>query len=381
MKTVTYFATTMLVAASFSSAALALVPLTTTVSASGLPAADTEALLSSVATGNTAKTTNGSVAASSVSLAKFDTSTGILVGARVKVSGVTTANNAKVSGTVLGSGGGRTVDATTSMSGAISGTGFTSITNAATSANRNCSGGNCPNSPSNAATSNPGATLAGTAAIAAGSLASYAGAGSVELQRVGNGSATVTTGTGATSGLAEAFYSFAGGDYSIEYDYVNFASPSFDGASIVRSLNLDFGTRALGSGPVTLNFSLFNIGNASNAGVSLTSVNRDTSNAQFATTLSNFTGLAGGASQSYSVTFDVSQLGFQQDVFRLSLADFAPDGVGGQTYDLDINVSGTGFEDAVGGVPEPATWMTLIAGFGLVGVSARQRRGRGAVSA
>lgn len=346
----------------------------------GLPAANTTSLTASVATGSATKTTNGTVAADAVNLSKFNTNTGILVGAKVKVSGVSTANNAQVSGSVKPSGMGRTIDATTSMAGQISGTGFTTISNAATGANRNCSGGNCLNSPGNASTTNPGATLAGTSAVDAGSLAAYAGTGTVALNRNATGSSTVTTGSGANNGTSGAFYSFTGGTYSIDYEYLNFSAPSFDGSSVLRSLNLDFGTRTINSGPITLNFSLFNIGNQNSAGVNLTGFTRDTGNSQFGTTLSTFTGLAGGASQSYSVSFDVSQIGLHQDVLRLTMADDAPDGVGGRTYDLDINVSGTGINDVVSDVPEPATWMTLIAGFGMVGASARSRRSRGTVA-
>jgi hypothetical protein len=380
MQTFTRISAALLLGVSFSSAAMAVVPFTTTVTATGLPAANTTSLTASVATGSATNTTNGTVSADAVNLSKFNTNTGILVGAKVKVNGVNTANNAQVSGSVKATGMARTIDATTSMAGEISGTGFTTISNAATAANRNCTGGNCLNSPGNAATTNPGATLSGTSTVAAGSLAAYAGTGTVALNRNATGSSTVTTGSGANNGTAGAFYSFTGGTYSIDYEYLNFSSPSFDGTSVLRSLNLDFGTRTINSGPITLNFSLFNIGNENSAGVSLTGVTRDTNNAQFATTLSNFTGMAGGASQSYSVTFNVSQLGVQQDVLRLTMADEAPGGVGGQTYDLDINISGTGIDGVVSEVPEPQTWVTLIAGFGMVGVSARSRRSRGAVA-
>ncbi len=49
------------------------------------------------------------------------------------------------------------------------------------------------------------------------------------------------------------------------------------------------------------------------------------------------------------------------------------------TYDYNQGLV-TGFNDGVAGVPEPATWAMLIAGFGLVGGAMRRRR-QGAVSA
>lgn len=88
------FSTALLLGASFSSAAMAVVPFTTTVTATGLPAANTTSLTASVETGSATNTTNGTVSADAVNLSKFNTSTGILVGAKVKVSGVSTANNA-----------------------------------------------------------------------------------------------------------------------------------------------------------------------------------------------------------------------------------------------------------------------------------------------
>ena len=50
--------------------------------------------------------------------------------------------------------------------------------------------------------------------------------------------------------------------------------------------------------------------------------------------------------------------------------DFAPAGsVGARSYQLNLAVSGNVFDP----VPEPASWMFMLLGFGLVGAVARRR--------
>lgn len=363
-----FFPAVLVVIAGYASTALAAIPLTSTVSISGGVSASTASLIASVAAGSSTATVNGSVAAAGIDISKFNLATGILVGARIGVSGVTTSNNAQVSGAVRASGNDRTIAAVTSMRGVVSGVGFTSITNAPTAASRSCSGGNCTNSPGNAATTNPGATLAGTAAVAAANLAAYAGPGTVTLARSGTGSSQVTTGSGATRGEAGAFYAFTGGTYSVTYDYLNFAKPSFSGSSVVTNLSLDFGTVVAGTGPVTRTFTLFNIGNINSAGLSLTGISRDLNTPEFSSTVTNVTNLAGGNSVTFSVTFNPTQLGYKIEKFRLALRDYAPESVGGRYYELEINASGTS------AAPEPQTWAMMIVGFGMVGAAARRRR-------
>ena len=47
---------------------------------------------------------------------------------------------------------------------------------------------------------------------------------------------------------------------------------------------------------------------------------------------------------------------------------------GNSGYGTVFKLSDTGFVVSVGGVPEPASWAMMIAGFGLVGAAARRRR-------
>lgn len=361
--------TVLLISALFAPSVFAAIPLTSTFSTLGGAAAATSSLTASVNAGSSTATATGAVAAAAINIARFNTATGILVGARVNVFGVTTANNAQVSGVVQSGGGGRTIDAVTSMAGMVSGVGFTSITNAPAAASRGCNGGNCNNSPGNAVTASPGAPLAGSATVAANSLAAYAGPGTVTLARSGTGSSKVTTGARASSGTSGAFYTFTGGTYSVSYDYLNFAAPSFAANSVVTSLNIDFGTVVVGSGPVTRTFTLYNIGDLNSAGLSLTGITRVINDVAFTTSVSTFTNLAGGSSLQFSVTFDSSTLGGKLEKFRLSLADFVPQAsVGGRDYELELIVS------AMSAVPEPQTWAMMIIGFGMVGASARRGR-------
>lgn len=362
-----------LVGAAIATSATAVTPLTVTNSVAGGAAANTAPTLSASVpfvanpTGRSA-TSFGTRSATSINLNKFDTNTGILIGARVGVSGVATASNAQVSGTVKASGGNRTVDASTSLVGAVSGVGITNFSNAATVATRSCSGGNCTNSPGNAATSVAGAALTGTRTVSAGSLGSYAGVGTVALGRSTTGTATVTTGSGATSGTADGFYSFTGGTYSIAYDYVNFASPSFIGNTVQTGRTLDFGSRLLSNTPVTLNFSLFNIGNVNTADVALTGITRDFNTSAFSSNLAPVTNLVAGSSTGFSVTFMRNTVGSFTDTFRLAFADNVPGGVGGKAYNLDLVVSGSTL------LPEPGTWAMLLVGFGFIGTAVRRRQ-------
>ncbi len=353
-------------------AAGAVTPLTTGSSVTVVGSVTTAPSLVATRTiGNGTTSVAGTTSATGVTLNSFDTNTGILVGGRVSVSGVNTAVNAVVAGSGQVASGGRTADAVSTLVGSVSGAGF-SISNASASASRNCSGGNCPNSPSNTGTSNPAPALSGNATIAAPSLAAYAtnGAGSIELARSASGTSAITL-NNFTNGSSAASYTFTGGTFGIAYDYLNFAAPSFNGSAIVTSIVLDFGSRALNSAPATLNFSLFNTGSINSAGLSLVSITRDNNNSVFTTDLGVFTNsLDAGAQRSYSATLDPIVLGNQIDRFRLVLQDFAPAGsVGMRQYSLDVVTIAY-----VGAVPEPSSWAMLITGFGLVGTSMRRRR-------
>jgi PEP-CTERM motif len=151
---------------------------------------------------------------------------------------------------------------------------------------------------------------------------------------------------------------------------INHALPSFDPLTTVQALTLDFGNLALGSGLVTLNFTLANIGDGNSAGLSLVSASSLTSN--FTSSLTSLSNLPGGQSQLFTLSFDPTTLGNFNDMFTFNLIDFAPGVSGGQNYELKLTAIARVYDPEV--VPEPGTWMMMLLGFGLVGAISRRTR-------
>jgi hypothetical protein len=358
-----------LAAVAVSTSAMAATALTSTVSAT--PGASTGVALSATALGNLGTASaSGNTGVALVPLSQFNSNSGILLGARVTAT-VPVSLTTVVTGTVPARGSGRAISATSTYTAAVTAPGV-NITGSQISATATCSGGNCPNSPTNQSRTVTG-SVSGNAAVSAGSLAAYYGTGTVGLATEGALNVAVTNDSNVTSGRVDGTVSrTAGATYSIAYDYLNFSSPSFASNVVQDALNLDFGTLGLGSASTTLNFTLFNIGNANSAGFDLLSVSRDTGNALFSTTLLPFTNsVEGGGSRTFQMSFNPATLGSQFDVFRLRLRDSAADvdsGVGARDYDLRINVASFVV------LPEPGSWATMIIGFGLIGGTMRRRR-------
>lgn len=335
--------------------------------------------------GTNATTTTAPSNATAVSLAQFDTANGILTGANVKVK-TSVRSTAQVTGTVSGSGSNRTVTSQAALVGTIATPGVSFSTSTMT-ANVNCSGSNCTQSASNQTSNSSSTSIDTNAAVPLANLASYAGTGTVAFTRSATGSTKVTTGSGARSGEADGYVTFGSSTqsnnvYTITYDYLNFASPSFDGASIVNAIDLDFGTMLAGSGPLTLNFSIFNLGDANSAGVNLDTIVRSDNNTDFTTSLATFTDLLAGSSANYTMTFLPTAIGLNTETFTLDMSDYTPAGsVGTKTYQLKINTLGNVTAPPIVSVPEPEVWAMLIAGFGLTGLGQRRRRARGSVAA
>jgi hypothetical protein len=78
-------------------------------------------------------------------------------------------------------------------------------------------------------------------------------------------------------------------------------------------------------------------------------------------TVDAFTGVAINAATNY-LGFDASRISFDANNIYVNLQGLTANG----TITLDIN-------GAAGGVPEPAAWAMMLAGFGLVGVAMRRR--------
>lgn len=357
------------VGAGLAAPSLAQTALTTTQSFTG---AQTTVTQTQSRTGAGTASFTGTTSASSntlIPLSKFNTATGILVGARVSVNIPYT-----VSLIVTGPGSGsRTVDASSTVSTAVSFAGGT-LSSPTFALAENCNGGDCANPSGNNTITRTG-TLSGSVAASAAGLADLVtgSPGSLSFATQVNAANTSITATGAGLTSANATTTVVAGNtsnnYTLAYDYLKFATPSFRGTSIVTNDTLDFGTISNRAGPVSLNVSLFNIGDINTAGLELYQITGP-GNPMFSTSASPFLNLAANASNNFSVTLNPLSLGAASGVYRFFLRDYAPGGVGMRNYELTLNVIGNVFDP----VPEPASWLSMMLGFGLVGAMARRRR-------
>ncbi|WP_243442608.1 PEPxxWA-CTERM sorting domain-containing protein [Sandarakinorhabdus sp. AAP62] len=308
-----------------------------------------------------------------VPISRFDTSTGILVGARMSVN-IPYSMSVSATGLIPASGSGRTVDVTSGIAGTVTIAG-TNISTTSFAASPKCNSGDCLNQSNNNTATTTG-TLTGNATVATANLASLTGTspGSVNFSTsVNNTNTQIINGSAVTTGFATSNFVIgsttqASNQYSVTYDYLNFANPSFNTGSVVTTSTLDFGTLALNSGLATLNFNITNIGNINSAGLELFQINGP-GNAQFSSNISPFLDLAGGNTSAFTASFNPLNVGLFSGAYTFLFRDHAPGGVGIRNYSLTLNVIGNVFDP----VPEPASWMTMLLGFGLVGSIARRR--------
>jgi len=311
-----------------------------------------------------------------VPISRFDTTTGILVGARMSVNiPITLALTAR--GNVPTSGNNRRVNVGSTVSGTVALAGA-SVTSTSFAVTERCDNDACL-VPTAGNTTSSARTLSGSTAVSAANLALLAGAGPGTVNFTTSVNATntqIVNRSNVITGFADTRFTAGGttaanNQYSVAYDYLNFASPSFSTGSTVTSSSLNFGTLLVNSGPALLNFTITNIGNINSAGLSLTSISCSTNNSQLTSNITTFSnGLDGGLTNNYSMTFDPLAVGAVNDIFTFNFIDFAPAGsVGARSYQLNLAVSGNVFDP----VPEPASWMFMLLGFGLVGGIARRR--------
>jgi hypothetical protein len=346
----------------------AAVPLTSTVTVT--PGVSTGSANSVTLLGGGTSSMSGSTGVALVPISQFNPNSGILLGARLTAT-VPVSVTTVVTSTVPQTGSDRRATASTTYTGAVTSAGA-SIPGSAITSSVFCTAGNCANSPNNGTNVVTG-SISGNAAVASGSLGSYYGTGNVNVATAGSVDVSITNQARVTSGTGTGTIArTAGSTYSLAYDYLNFAQPSFNGSTVQSALTIDFGTLVLNSGSSTINFTLYNIGNQNSAGFDVISVTPENGNPLFSTTLAPFTNsVAGGASRSFSATFDPNTLGGQIDKLRIIARDSAADvgnGIGAREYVLELSLAG------LVALPDPATWMTMIAGFGLVGGVMRRRR-------
>lgn len=237
-------------------------------------------------------------------------------------------------------------------------------------ASPNCNSGNCLNQPSNNINSTSG-TLATATAVACGNLVNFAGTRRWfgKFLRVGEKHQHPDH-----QQLKDHFrfrhqrcrvgqHTVPNNIYSVDYDYPNFANPTFSSSSSVNSRSLDFGSLLINGGLATLNFSITRIGKINATGLSLTSTSRLINDCQFGSTITTFTkGLDGGLTNSYALNFNPLSVGTVNDIFTFNFINFAPTGSVGARR-CQLTASGILFVP----VPEPPSRMMMPLGFGLVG--------------
>lgn len=101
------------------------------------------------------------------------------------------------------------------------------------------------------------------------------------------------------------------------------ARPSFSASGENRSLNVDFGVWARGSGSATAGFSVFNLTDPSGftAGLDLDAVNVFGDSPRLSAAVGAFSNLAAGNAQTYQATLDTSSLGVLSTAYTLMLSD------------------------------------------------------------
>jgi PEP-CTERM motif len=353
----------MMVSAGMASSAIAVVPLQITATANPLQFTTT---ITQTRTGPGSGNFTNTTTAGTVSVNRFDTSTGILVGATATVN-TAYAVSSGVTGSVPQNGSGRTVDAVTTQTGSVS-IGGATISGSSLTVTPGCNGGDCLNSPNNNSRSAAG-TISGTATIT--DLASVAGSGpgTTLFTTTSSGTTQITNGSNTTSGSAVSNYTFGGttqanNQYSITYSYVEFSTPSFSSGSVFTAQTLDFGTRFAGSGTATQSFTVANIGGINTAGTSLIGTTLATNNSSFSTSLTALTNLEAGTSQNFQVAFNPTTAGNNTETFTFAMQDYAPGGVGLQTTNLVLTANARVINHALPSFDPLSTVQALTLDFG-----------------
>jgi hypothetical protein len=218
-------------------------------------------------------------------------------------------------------------------------------------------------------------------------LNAYAGNGNISVSVSGDLGATALIDPTAHTG-GNAPYTTASvtntinwsGTMSVEYDYLAHANPSFSAITDQDILNLDFGTVLQGSGPYSQNFALTNLWStliaSDTVGLDLDSITGP--NSPFSLTGGGiFSNLGAGLTSGlFGLSFDTTNIGDFTDQILLSLSDYDA-GVGMANYLLTINLHGIVEqpEPPTPSVPEPATLALLATGLlAMGGINRRKHR-------
>lgn len=312
---------------------------------------------------------NDNAVVSTVSLGQFDTSLGVLTGVELQLN---SSRTQIIEGTgYKNNGPGRTASGNGASSALLSAPGF----DASFAPNITQTGSGCAlaHGPTGYIQCGWGPEISAPITtnavgnVASGNLNDYVGTGAVNATLttpVLTTTATLTTTMGQpTSGSIVNYKVEWDGGLEAVYSYTSHAAASFAGTSAQNSLTLDFGViQQFGASPV-LGFDIVNLADSNRTGLDLDAFSGSGDAGIFNPGLAAFSGLAQGASHSFTATMLTDTVGSFSASYLLGLSD-ADIGASNTWLDQTLTLNLVG---VVSPIPESDTWAMLLAGLGLIG--------------
>lgn len=223
--------------------------------------------------------------------------------------------------------------------------------------------------------------------VSGSSMGSYEGSGTVAVTLSSKLSANNTT-TGSWTSTQDQYKSDWSGNVGLEYSYDQHSDASFNSASTNADLlTLNFGTVIQGSSPAAQLFDIYNMLKTDLNADARLALNYDAANSSssgdvgvfsFNSPFSIISALSAGSPDSFSVTFNTSQLGTYSAIYNLAFYDAFDSGcfgtVGKNTLTLKIIGNVIEKTENPPPVPEPGTLALLSGGVLLLGGFRLRRR-------